>query len=64
MPTARPAYESSARTFLVGPIADGPRERYRPPEELPPMWLRMLCRLDANPEAPDRDTKGKFEILT
>jgi hypothetical protein len=37
---------------------------YRPPEKLPPAWLTMLSRLYERLEAPYRDIKGEFEILT
>ena len=63
MSNGNPAYAITL-VALIERIGIDLRERYRPTKELPPMWLTMLCRLDANPEAPDRDTKGKFEVLT
>jgi hypothetical protein len=58
MPSDRPTYTPSAWLLVAERIGRVLRERYRPPEELPPTLLTMLGRLHTKlevsvGEAPD-----------
>jgi hypothetical protein len=64
MSSGNPAYEPITLVALIERIGIDLRERYRPAEELPPMWLSMLARIDTKLDVPDRDIKGAFESLT